>query len=1497
MVKHCCNQLAKAADSVQTANLFFSLALIFLLSSANAAISETPQPGPTFTVNTMADADDGICAVDHCSLREAMNAANAVANGQGPDEIHFSVGSGAQSIALSATLPVITEAVIIDGATQPGYAGTPIIELNGAGAGEANGLVFGANGSTVRAIAITNFGQNGIQVNANASGNRITANAIFDNGALGIDLGSGGVTTNDVGDADIGANDRQNYPVLIGAAPDGGNTIIQGRLNSVAMTTFELQFFANAACDLSGHGEGETFLGSAVVATDESGNASFTESLTAAVPLGHFVTATATDPGGNTSEFSRCLPAGPGNESWVTALPLSSPAAVEHYLNKPGQARWYRVPVFPGSRLTVRLNNLPANYDVVVYKDVAQAFQELNSLQDLVRLDAEFAPDIFSPGAFSRDVFSSDLFSPDIFSPDLFSPDIFSPDSFSPDIFSPDSFSPDVFSAGGFSPDIFSPDTFSPVTFSPDIVSPDIFNPAGAFASAQTRSAVAASGLAGTTDELVVVNTGNHSGNFYVRVRGRNGAYNATTSFHLEVELEAGSCSSVNPDTLPPTSLEGAAGNYQTIIVADFDRLAETNPAEDVAALTQRLASLVARPEVAGVVVDVGTDNRVAAARVLAQANVACPYAQNVHAEAVKAVINRYRDLNPGLRYVVLAGNDDAIPFYRYPDQALLAPEWNYTPPLADGTASQASLRQNYVLGQDAYGTRLNLWPSNSALPLPDLPVGRLVETATDMVTVLDAYLSTSNGVLVPQTSLVTGYDFLADGATAVQAQLEAGTGHGANTLIAGRFLAPAESWTAAELSDKLLNQGRHDLVYLAGHFGASSALAADYETRLLAEAIATSTVDMANTVVFSAGGHAGYNVVNEHGIAGVTREPDWAQAFARKGATLIAGTGYQAGDTEFIEYAERLYLNFSQQLRIGTGPVAVGDAFVAAKRQYLADAGAEIGGLDEKTLHVTIIFGLPMLRLDMPAGRFTPPAEPTIVTATSGYAAPGPGYELDLRFADVSVTPTMSLNTAPLVDVADPGNSVTATYLAGPGGRVVTRPAEPVRPLEVRNVSVGGRALRGVGFRGGNYIDLAGVLPLMGAPTFDIRSLRPLFTSDYFYPVRLWNVNYYDALINPGNGATRLMLTPAQFISGAPGATTGTLRRYSSLSFRLYYSDEMATYPSGNTPALSDPPAITQVLAMTTAGGDVIFSARVAGDPAAGIQEAWVTYSDAGATSGAWQSLDLAQDPLDTTLWQGTLAAAELGGALPEDLRYFVQAVNGVGLVTMATNLGAYYRPNVDPAQPSPPGSGPAATTLALEPSPASAALDTLATFSAVLTSNGVALAGQEVVFSLGSQRRAITDSQGWATITIPLSGTPGAHELHAVFVGTADYAPATAARPFVISQQGTSLALAPANVAVPPGDETGIAATLADASGQAILQKRIFLVVNGSEGWYATAVTTNYRGEADLGAVALPPGTYTVYAYFGAAVTLPDQTVVTLTDASYAGSSATGSLTLVAP
>ncbi|HEU0069041.1 MAG TPA: hypothetical protein VFQ26_07255, partial [Nitrospiraceae bacterium] len=436
------------------------------------------------------------------SLRQAIIDANAAA---GTDTIVFNIaGAGVHTINLASALPAITGNVLIDGWSEPGFAGTPLIRIDGAGAGGgANGLSFGAtsDGSTVRGLMITRFGTDGILVQngatnitivgnwigttgtgsvgvgnaddgidirgtagnpttgvviggtgindrnvitnsgdegiaiagagvtghliqgnyigldpdgstgggnvdvgiaitggtgntiggttaaarnvisrnaegieirtnnnvvlgnyigtdatgtlnrgnqssdgieipvaatgnliggtaawagnliafnaangvdvVNGTNNSVLGNQIYSNTLLGINLGAAGVTANDAGDGDGGANNLQNFPVLTSVNSNATGTTIVGSLNSNANTTYRIEFFASrpSIADAT-NGEGERYLGFITVTTNGAGNVAINTTLNNVwVNAGDRVTATATvDLGGgnygNSSEFA-----------------------------------------------------------------------------------------------------------------------------------------------------------------------------------------------------------------------------------------------------------------------------------------------------------------------------------------------------------------------------------------------------------------------------------------------------------------------------------------------------------------------------------------------------------------------------------------------------------------------------------------------------------------------------------------------------------------------------------------------------------------------------------------------------------------------------------------------------------------------------------------------------------------------------------------------------------------------------------------------------------------------------------------------------------------------------------------------------------------------------------------------------------------------------------------------------------------------------------------
>ena len=161
-----------------------------LVMGAGIARAIAPPAPATYTVNSANDVDDGTCNVTHCSLREAINAANAHA---GDDSIVFAIGTGSQTIAPTSALPAILSPVAIDGTTQPGFVKAPIIELSGASAGGGvHGLRIVSGPATIRGLVINRFDGHGIFVDESPGGTKIEGNYIGTDATGTADLGNTG---------------------------------------------------------------------------------------------------------------------------------------------------------------------------------------------------------------------------------------------------------------------------------------------------------------------------------------------------------------------------------------------------------------------------------------------------------------------------------------------------------------------------------------------------------------------------------------------------------------------------------------------------------------------------------------------------------------------------------------------------------------------------------------------------------------------------------------------------------------------------------------------------------------------------------------------------------------------------------------------------------------------------------------------------------------------------------------------------------------------------------------------------------------------------------------------------------------------------------------------------------------------------------------------------------------------------------------------------------
>jgi CSLREA domain-containing protein len=194
----------------------------------------------TLVVNVVDDLDDGSCGPTHCSLREAIHAANEQ---PGMNLVAFRIpGPGPHTIRPNEGLPPLVDPVIIDGTSEPHFQGMPVIELDGSGiGGEAHGLVLLAGNTTVRGLVINRFALNGILIEGPAAsgnvvegnhiGTDVTGTAVLGNGLHGVSIVD--APGNLVGGAAAGARN-----VISGNAVHGVEVIFPGSSGNVVQGNY-----------------------------------------------------------------------------------------------------------------------------------------------------------------------------------------------------------------------------------------------------------------------------------------------------------------------------------------------------------------------------------------------------------------------------------------------------------------------------------------------------------------------------------------------------------------------------------------------------------------------------------------------------------------------------------------------------------------------------------------------------------------------------------------------------------------------------------------------------------------------------------------------------------------------------------------------------------------------------------------------------------------------------------------------------------------------------------------------------------------------------------------------------------------------------------------------------------------------------------------------------------------------------------------------------------
>ncbi|NNF69470.1 MAG: hypothetical protein HKN01_06830, partial [Acidimicrobiia bacterium] len=525
-----------------------------------------------------------------------------------------------------------------------------------------------------------------------------------------------------------------------------------------------------------------------------------------------------------------------------------------------------------------------------------------------------------------------------------------------------------------------------------------------------------------------------------------------------------------------------------------------------------------------------------------------CSYEKaNEVAGAITGLILDLEDTLPAggaIKNVVLVGTDEMIPFFRQVDGSRDANASTLAGAFEPGSAGWGAALSETFLTNDGYGDRDPVPWIGDQLFVPEIAVGRLIETPADIIRSIDTCLDPATGCLLdPGTALSTGYDFLTDvGEAIADVEDEIITPALADRLI-------SEDWTATDFGNAV--EAAPAFMSLNAHFSPDVALAADLATTYTVTSFQGSGTDLFNGFVISVGCNAGLNLPDTTYGAGATRV-DWSQAFAEQGASVwIGNTSYGIGHKDAIALTELLNLLTVEGIASG---LSVGQAQWYAKQVYFSQLGL-YSVYDYKAMQEMSLYGLPWMRLGTPSGTIDLPGPPR-VTSTASPAFGGVDsttLTFDVAFDDVvledDVDPT---------DPLDPDNrgtykSVAATSeVTEAGSGLVTALDEanapqvtanrPIVPKTTVDVTMPGWTAKGAVLRSLSTFDEPGFDPVVARMMTDLsgNEFEPGLAGNPFPDVFL---NVTDYVAPDGSPGQNLAIIPGQFFEAEDG--TGVMRTF----------------------------------------------------------------------------------------------------------------------------------------------------------------------------------------------------------------------------------------------------------------------------------------------------------------------------------------------------------------
>ena len=335
------------------------------------------------------------------------------------------------------------------------------------------------------------------------------------------------------------------------------------------------------------------------------------------------------------------------------------------------------------------------------------------------------------------------------------------------------------------------------------------------------------------------------------------------------------------------------------------------------------------------------------------------------------------------LEFLVLVGGDPLVPYWRLEEDLPRYPESLYIEELqsfgflddasspeafCDETESAllATFCRDRYPADTPYGSSFTTAVPGSSFTwwLPDLAVGRLVETPAQMRGLIDVFIA-QDGVTTVDRALTSGYDFLTDGGDAVNALLNAELDTGSTEIT--RLSQAVELWDDEDLLGHLFGvppTAATDLAFIDGHADHRAEGAADVGDGGILSTVEMDAAARTNrgAVLIGVGCHSGLSVEADGGPGDETDPAfllDLPEMLARGNYPVLIGNGgFGWGLSEGVGLGEQLVLLIADEIVRG-GQLAVGEALRLAKQEYFLRQD-RLDAFDHKVIHEAMLYGLP---------------------------------------------------------------------------------------------------------------------------------------------------------------------------------------------------------------------------------------------------------------------------------------------------------------------------------------------------------------------------------------------------------------------------------------------------------------------------------------------------------------------------------------------------------